>query len=199
MCIHAVAHVQCVFCQWAAVATFTSPKLISMQNKFQSKEFMQCVILSVGRYDHVYIITEEPETSDRLISALQHSVTTTQQSKHFVDASLHAQLPFELRALETVLAEAVHLLAVEVRGVVRSAQRRLKSMEDRAVRLCSRRRKGRVFMSVRVLLAAWGTLRICGGPLHCAIRQVSTASSMHMCATEVGRQFHGPGCSGNGV
>lgn len=98
----------------------------------------QVVVLSVGRYDDHYIITEEPSPHDQLIQALQAAITTNKRSVYVdanagQDAGLHLQLPFELRALETVLDEAVKLLVKEVRGVVHSAQRRLRKLTDRAV------------------------------------------------------------------
>jgi Zn-dependent M16 (insulinase) family peptidase len=101
---------------------------------------LQVVVLSVGRYDDHYIITEEPSPHDHLIQELHSAITTSKCSAAVAadagqDAGLHLQLPFELRALETILGEAVKLLAKEVRGVVFSAHRRLKKLGDRAVRL----------------------------------------------------------------
>jgi hypothetical protein len=99
---------------------------------------VQCVVLSIGRYDDSYIITEEPEPSDRLIQNLRSAVTTGKRSHvsgiQSADPGLHMNLPFELRALETVLDESAKLLGVEVRGVVRSAEKRMKRLSDKAVR-----------------------------------------------------------------
>jgi hypothetical protein len=111
----------------------------------------QCVVLSVGRYDHSYIITEEPEPGDRLIQNLHAAITTSKRSpttlkQSQTDPNLHLQLPFELRALEVVLDEAANLLGVEVRGVVRSAEKRMVRLSDHTVRAvpCSCRARQRL-------------------------------------------------------
>jgi hypothetical protein len=102
----------------------------------QQPVLLQCVILSVGRFDDCYIITEEPDPGDRLISHLRTAISTKKNmpSTTSHDYGLHLKLPFELRCLEVVLDEAAKLLAVEVRGIVRSAKHRMVALSRQAVR-----------------------------------------------------------------
>jgi hypothetical protein len=99
---------------------------------------VQCAILSVGRFDDSFIMTEEPEPGDRLVRALEQAVK--QHSAHSSggplprDKELHSHMPFELRALEVSLDEALKLLAVEVRGVVLSAENRMYVLDNDRVR-----------------------------------------------------------------
>jgi hypothetical protein len=79
-------------------------------------------------------LTEEPEAGDRLVRALQQAVklkSSANLSRDLQpqDKGLHLNLPFELRALEVSLDEACKLLAIEVRGVVLSAENRMDVLE----------------------------------------------------------------------
>lgn len=82
------------------------------------------------------MLTEEPEPSDRLVQQLKGAITTSHDApisaQH--DRGLHLNLPFELRALEVSLDEALRLLAVEVRGVISSAKARMHTLAHGRVR-----------------------------------------------------------------
>lgn len=92
-------------------------------------------MLSIGSVDTHYILTEEPEPSDRLIRRMCTAVAAeTETPACAQDPCLHGVLPFELRCLEVVLEEAAKLLMVEVRGVVRSAHLRMTTLREPAVR-----------------------------------------------------------------
>jgi hypothetical protein len=97
---------------------------------------MQCIILSSGRVDDAYIITEEPDVRDRLTTKLQDIAMSEPEkeddpignARRAID---HFNLPFELRMLEMGLDESCELLGVEVRGVVSEATQRMEALQLR--------------------------------------------------------------------
>lgn len=101
---------------------------------------MQCAILSSGRVDNQYVLTEEPDVSDKLIANLrQMSCAAPEAEARGASvaqrrAGDHWHLPFELRMLETALDEACSLMGVEVRGVVTSATSRMAILHASVVR-----------------------------------------------------------------
>jgi hypothetical protein len=106
---------------------------------------MQCVVLSTARIERHFIISQEPELTDRLVAALV-AVARGAGDEHVTDCKgagtdgiMHGEaellrMPFELRMLETALEEASRLLGVEVSGVVESAKDRMQHLRDPNVR-----------------------------------------------------------------
>lgn len=102
---------------------------------------MQCAILSSGRIDNQYVLTEEPDVGDKLTDKLRQmsavSAPLPRGEEHGTGgrrAGDHLNLPFELRMLEMALDEACGLLGVEVRGVVASASSRMAVLQASVVR-----------------------------------------------------------------
>lgn len=106
-----------------------------------SRHAVQCAILSSGRIDNQYVLTEEPDVSDKLTDKLRQmsavSASVPRGEEHGTGgrrAGDHLNLPFELRMLEMALDEACGLLGVEVRGVVASASSRMAVLQASVVR-----------------------------------------------------------------
>lgn len=99
----------------------------------------QCAILSSGRVDNQFVITEEPDVGDKLVkkleqmAAMPNSLSADQDPATVRRPADHWNLPFELRMLEVALDEACSLMSVEVRGVVTSANLRMDVLQASAV------------------------------------------------------------------
>jgi hypothetical protein len=107
---------------------------------------LQCVVLSTGRVERHYIISQEPELTDRLIASLVAvsrgmddddggggGGLSARTARRGGDAGM-LRMPFELRMLETALDEASRLLGIEVAGVVHSGKERMANLRQPNVR-----------------------------------------------------------------
>lgn len=131
---------RCLLLLWAVSELARHPKRIPSRCACASggARLLQCAILSSGRVDDQYVLTEEPDVNDKLTEGLrQMSTVSPQEEAPGVAprrAGDHLHLPFELRMLEVALDEACGLMGVEVRGVVASATSRMAVLQASVVR-----------------------------------------------------------------